>query len=228
VTQQRPPKNALVLGTTFTGKTHAAATLARYLARPLVVIVHELQDPTYFTGRGSDGRPLVDPDSTEFVGVTRERWQLSPAVLATARANGNRYLYLSVYDLTPEQLQQALASLVASVRAVGDCAVIFDEAHHFASRRNAPPELLAFSRGSRRYGVDLVYVTHRLYDIHVDIRANLTQLILFRTIEQRDLDVLTRQLDLSAAQLAAVRCLLNRRHIVVDRRTGRCSPPQTL
>ena len=204
------PKIALVLGTTYTGKSWAGGWLAARIRRPFVVIVHTHRDTSYLTHIGRR--------HAHFVAVRSPHTTITPTYLRASRRK-HRYLYLSVYDLSPEEIKVFLASLIAAVKEEGNLALFIEEAHLFLSRYQVPREVVGFVRGARFYGVDVILISHRLKDIDVGIRCVLTHLILFRTSERVDLDILARELDLGSAA-DRVRLLPDRKHIFVNRRTG--------
>ena len=203
------PKIALILGTTYTGKSWVGAWLAKHICRKFVVVVHTHRDTSYLEQLGRRVR---------FVAVRSPHTQVTAAYLQATRRR-YRYLYLSVYDLSPEQTKLFLSSLVAAVKEAGNLALFIEEAHLFLSRFQVPREVIGFMRGARFYGVDVVLISHRLKDIDVGIRCVITHMILFRTTERVDLDILARELDLGAAA-DRVRLLPDRKHLFVNRRTG--------
>jgi len=209
MTRGMVPKIALVLGTTYTGKTWAGGWLAAHIRRSFVVIVHTHRDTSYLQHIGRRVR---------FVAVRSPRTHISAAYLRQTRRR-YRYLYLSVYDLSPEETKLFLSSLIVAVKEEGNLALFIDEAHLFLSRYQVPREVVGFIRGARFYGVDVILISHRLKDIDVGIRCVLTHLILFRTSERVDLDILARELDLGSAA-DRVRLLPDRKHLFVNRRTG--------
>lgn len=212
------PRHVLFLGTTYTGKTYAAAWFARRILRQFVVIVHTHPDPSYLS--------QLEPGRVRFVAVTSSSHTVSPAFLEETRRRF-RYLYLSVYDLDPEQLDRFLVSLVESVKATGNLALFIDEAHLFCSRFLVPGALVGFVRGARHFGCDIILVTQRLHDLDVGLRCVLTHLVVFRTVEALDLSILSRQLDLES-RAEEIRTLPSRRHLFVNRRTGYVSSSMSL
>lgn len=205
------PKIALILGTTYTGKSYAAGYLASRIRRDFVVIVHLRRDPSYFFH--------VDPRRTRFVSVSTGQHLVSPNFLRATRAAGYRYLWLSVYDLSPDETKEFLTSLVRAVKEVGNLALFIDEAHIFCARHQVPPAFIGFVRGARHYGVDVVLVTQRLKDIDVGIRCVLTHLVLFRTVEAMDIEVLAGELGVGT-DAEELRHYPDGVHLFVNRRTG--------
>jgi len=203
------PKIALILGTTYTGKSWLGAWLAAHIRRQFVVIVHTHRDSSYLHHLKRRVR---------FVAVRSPHTHISADYLHQTRRR-YRYLHLSVYDLSPEETKVFLSSLIAAVKEEGDLALFIEEAHLFLSRYQVPREVVGFIRGARFYGVDVIIISHRLKDIDVGIRCMLTHLVLFRTSERVDLDILTRELDLGSAA-ERVRLLPDRKHMFVNRRTG--------
>jgi len=190
------------------------------VSRPFVVIVHSEPDETY--------DKLLDDRQIRRVGVTGESYTVTPDFLEETRHKlGKRYLYLSVYDLTPEQVQRFLSSLVFSVRSSCDLCLLVDEAHSFCRRPFVAPAFLAFSRGARRYGVDLIYCTHRVRDLDIAIRANVSHLVLFRTMEGRDVKILRDELNLGR-YADALRTLPDWYHFYVVRSSSRIHGPMRL
>ena len=204
------PKIALILGTTYTGKSWAAGWLAAHIRRPFVVIVHTHPDRSYLEH--------IDRKTTRFVAVRSPSSMVCPSLLHQTRRH-YRYLYFSIYDLTLEETKAFLSSLIAAVKEEGNLALFIDEAHLFLSRFQVPKEVVGFIRGARFYGVDVVLVSHRLKDIDVGIRCVLTYLVLFRTTELSDIQVLQDELGMGEAA-ARIRSLPDRKHIFVNRRTG--------
>ena len=212
------PKIALVLGTTFTGKSWAAGWIAAHIRRKFVIILHVRPDPSYLHH--------LPRARTRFVAVRSSHPRISTRFLEETRRK-YRYLYISVYDLDPQETQEFLRSLVAAVKEMGNLALMIDEAHLFCSRFQVPRELIGFIRGARFFGVDVGLVTHRLRDVDVGIRCVLTHLILFRTVEHGDLAILENELSLFDAA-ERIRRLPDRKYIFVDRRTGYISPPRRI
>ena len=213
------PKIILDLGTTYTGKSYGAGWIAAHSTRPFVVIVNIRRDPSYLAH--------IDPAKTRFVKVLTPHCTVTADLLKKTRT-GSRYLFFSIYDLSPDETTTFLESLVGAVREVGDLLLIIDEAHLFCSRFQAPKKLIGFIRGARHYGVDILLVSQRLKDIDVGIRCVLTHLILFRTTEATDLDVLSGELGLGQAATETIRTLPDRQHVFCNRRTDYISPPNIL
>lgn len=210
------PKIVLVLGTTFTGKSYAAGYLARRINRKFVVIVHSHPDRSYRLDEGTG--------AVRWVAVRSPRCTITARFLGETRKH-YRYLYLSIYDLSLAQTRLFLSSLAAAARVIGNFALFIDEAHLYCRYQQVPDEFIGFVRGARGWGIDLVLITHRLKDIDVGIRCVITHMILFRTVEQNDIDVLGRELGMGH-HAGAVRALDNWQHLFVDRRTRYISPPQ--
>lgn len=208
------PKIVLVLGTTFTGKSYAAGDLARHISRKFVVIVHTHPDRSYLLPQGK----------TRWIAVRSPHCTITPAFLLETRKHC-RYLYLSIYDLSLPQTRLFLSSLAAAIRRVGDLALFVDEAHLFCGYQRVPEDFAGFIRGARFWGVDVVLVTHRLKDIDPGIRCVLTHLVVFRTTDQSDIELLGRELGIERTP-EQFRGLPNREHLFVDRRTRLISPPQ--
>jgi DNA helicase HerA-like ATPase len=157
-----------------------------------------------------------------FVAVRTGNSRITSSYLRKTRRR-YRYLYLSVYDLTPDQTKAFLSGLISAVKEVGNLALIIDEAHLFLSRFQAPPKVIGFVRGARFYGVDVIMVTHRLKDIDIGIRCVITHMMLFRSVDRGDIDVLAHELGMGDAA-EVIQELLDRTHIFVNRRTGYVSP----
>lgn len=204
-----------MLGTIYTGKTWVAGWLASHIRRPFVVIVHTHPDTSYIEHIGRR--------RARFVAVRSPASGITAQYLEQTRRR-YRYLYLSIYDLSPEAARVFLASLIGAVRETGDLALFIDEAHLFCSRFQVPREMVGFIRGARFYGVDIILVSHRLKDIDVGIRCVLTHLVLFRTTEKVDIDILDRELGLGSAAAERIRLLPDRKHVFVNRRTGYIGP----
>jgi DNA helicase HerA-like ATPase len=213
------PKIVLGLGTGYTGKSFLSGWIAAHICRPFVVIVNIRKDPSYLSH--------IDPSRTRFIKVLTSRYTVTADLLKKTRAR-SRYLYFSIYDLSPDETKEFFDSLIDAVREVGDLALFIDEAHLFCSRFQASKKLIGFIRGARHYGVDVVLVSQRLKDIDVGIRCVLTHLVLFRTTESSDLEVLSNELGLGQAAAETIRTLPDRQHVFCNRRTGYISPPNTL
>jgi len=214
------PKYVLFCGVTGSGKTHLAAAYAEQIARPFVVILHVSPDLVYLSRFPAEKTKLVSLDSSAHI--------VRPEVFDTVRASGIRYLYLSAYDLTPSQIREMLSSLVLSAKASQDLALVIDEAHTFARRGYAPPSLVGFSRGARRWGVDIAWVTQRYVDIDPDIRTNFGYMALFRMPQELDREKLATEVnrpDLDADALAEIPL---RSFVFCDLRIGGVTAPQTL
>lgn len=177
------------------------------------MIVHTHRDASY----------LSHMKKARFVAVRSGKTGLTASYLRQTKRH-YRYLYLSIYDLTPEETKAFLSRLISAVKEVGNLALIIDEAHLFLSRFQAPQEVIGFVRGARFYGVDVIMVTHRLKDIDIGIRCVITHMMLFRSVDSGDIDLLAHELGMGdAAQ--TIRHLPDRKHIFVDRRTGFISSP---
>jgi len=206
------PRNVLILGMNWSGKSYAAGYSAATISRDFVIIVSQSRDPAYLHH--------LQVSRIRFVRATSAGYSITPELLEETRQDASlqhkRYLYITVGDLTPNQVKDFETQLVQAVKASRNLALIIDEAHLFCDRIHASDELRGFARGARHYGVDLVFVTHRLFDIDVSIRCVLTHLVLFRTVEGRDLDVLARHLDLGA-RAAAVAQLPRYYYLFINR-----------
>jgi len=209
------PKIVAIIGTTYTGKSWTTSDFAARLRRPFIVVVHTHPDESYRQHHLFSGE-------TRFVAIRAVSYRITSRFLDETRRR-YRCLWMSVYDLDLVQTKEFLSSLVQAVREVGNLGLLIDEAHLFCSRFQVPRQMVGFIRGARLYGVDVVLVTHRLRDIDVGIRCVLTHLILFRTVEQADLDVLAGELTLGQAA-DQLRLLPDRKHLFVNRRTGFISP----
>jgi len=170
------------------------------------VIVHTKPDESYLAHIDrkrarfvAGGRHLVNSD---FLRQTRRDY---------------RYLWLSVYDLSPDETREFLSSLVGAIKQVGNLALFIDEAHLFCSRFQAPRCVVGFMRGARHYGVDVILVSQRLRDIDVGIRCVLTHLIVFRTTDETDLNILAGELGVGKEVAREIKFLPNRKHIYVNR-----------
>ena len=195
------PKIVLVLGTTYTGKSYLTGYLARHINRKFVIILHTHPDDSYRLDEEAHGE-------TRWVAVRSPHCTITPRFLAETRKH-YRYLYLSIYDLSLNQIRLFLSSLAAAVRVVGDLALFLDEAHQFCHRQQVPDDFVGFVRGARFWGVDVVLVTHRLRDIDVGIRCVITHMILFRSMEQNDIELLEREMEMDQ-RAGAVRALDDR------------------
>ncbi len=213
------PKLGLILGTLWTGKTWAAGWIAARIRRPFVVVVTIRQDPA-------------------FLDHFRKPWTLCRAVTSPAPAitaaylerirERHRYLYLSLYDVSSEETNRFLESLVEAVKQSGDLCVVLDEAHMLCHRTIVSEPITRFMRGARHYGVDVLLVTHRLMDIDIGIRCVLTHLIVFRTKSSHDLKILERELDVPPETIRTIRQLRDQFHVFVNHRLGTISAPMKL
>lgn len=210
--EQPEPRNILILGTSYSGKSYAAGYAAANISRDFVVIVSHQIDEAMLEH--------IQTSKAVFMRATPRSHVVTSAFLDTLRTGEPtvRYLYIIVEDLHPEQVKTFLRSLVSAVKKSRNLCLIIDEAHAFCDRVNAPKELLGFGRGARHYGVDLILVTHRLYDVDVSIRCVLTHLVLFKTIEGRDLDELALRLDLGDSRARVVAELPLQSFLFVNRR----------
>ena len=208
------PKIILVLGTTYTGKSWVTSDFVAHLRRPFIIIVHTHPDESYLHQLSSQ---------TRFVAVSSVSYRVTSRFLEETRRR-YRCLWLSVYDLDLMETREFLSSLAQAIKIVGNLGLVIDEAHLFCSRFQVPRDVIGFIRGARFYGVDVVFVTHRLKDLDIGIRCVLTHLVLFRTVEQADLDVLAGELDMRRAA-EQLRLLPNKKHLFVNRHTGYISLP---
>jgi hypothetical protein len=221
------PRNVLILGVPFAGKTYLAGFAAAHVSRDLVVIVHTYADPSYLEH--------IPRSRTRFVEATSKGYTVTRKLLEETRQGANErykhYLYVIVKDLSPEEVQRFLDRLSQAVMETQNLALFLDDASVFCSQLSLfEKKYQAFHRlvrGSRHFGIDLTLVTHRVYDIPPTIRCTLNQLVLFRVIESSDLDVLARHLDLgSRAERLAT--LPNRQFLLVDRTHDSVAGPYTL
>jgi len=214
-------KNTILLGTAHTGKSWAAAHFSGTTKRPLVVVIHNTVDPSYF----ENARGLLK-DETLFVGVTSRQATL-PLDFFHQQRKEYRNIWLSIYDLDPKQLKGFFESLTAAVKYSGNMLLVIDEAHLFISRRIAPPKLIGFFRGARRWGVDIMIVTHRYTDIHIDIRCIVNLALLFRVTESADLEHLGYEMPVEHL-LQDIQVLSLGYHYFIFRDTGIVSGPTRL
>jgi len=223
LTIEPEPRNILILGAGWTGKSTAAGFCASHISRSFVIIVSGSVDNAYMR--------YIQTTRTRFVKATSQGYHITPELLEETRKgatqSNRRYLYITVKDLSPEQVRDFLTHLIEAVKASCNLCLIIDEAHLFCDRFHAPDVLKGFARGARHYGVDLFLVTHRLHDIDISLRCVLTHLVLFRTVEPRDLEVLSLQLDLGRrGEMLAD--LPVHYFILVNRLKTAVSPPQKL
>jgi hypothetical protein len=214
------PKIVAVVGKSGCGKTWVAARMAALLSRPLVVIVHTHRDPSYLQH--------IDATRTRFVGVYRGAPPLGSQFFLDALADGLRYVYISIYSLGPDAARAWLDSLVPDLEAIGNLALIVDEAHRFCRHEYVPERLVELPRWARSIGIDVVFVTHRLVDLSPDLRTVLTYLVLFHSDEPRDLAECALRLSVGQEAVEAVRSLSPWQHIVVDLEHGRRSPVRVI
>jgi len=214
------PKLIAIVGKSGCGKTWVAARMAALLSRPLVVIVHTHQDPSYFAH--------IDEASTRLVGVHRGAQPLGTPFLLDCIAAGVRYVYISIYELGPNAAREWLDSLVPSLEAIGNLALIVDEAHRFCRHEYVPERLVELPRWARSIGIDVVFVTHRLVDLSPDLRTVLTYLVMFHSDEPRDLDECSQRLGMDRAWGDVVRSLAPYEHVVIDLEHGRRSPVRVI
>lgn len=205
-----------MLGTSYTGKSWAASQLVRFSPRGKTVLVHNRLDRSYLTGGFSQ-------QETQFIAVTGDSCVL-PALFFFCVEK--KIVWFTVYDLSKDQVQMFLASLVRAVKEYENIFLLIDEAHFFLNRSSVTDEVIGFVRGARRWGVDLLLITHRYTDIHVDIRCVLNHLALFRVTEGRDLDLLGQEVQLSSELVGAIPTLGLGEHIYIFRDSGYVSEIQ--
>jgi len=210
------PKIIAIVGKSGCGKTWVASRMAARFARPLVVIVHTHPDPSYLR--------QVDRARARFVGVYRGAQPLAASFLVDCVRSGVRYVYVSIYNLGPDEARAWLDSLVPALEAVGNLCLIVDEAHRFCRHEYVPERLVELPRWARSIGIDVVFVTHRLMDLSPDLRTVLTYLVLFHSDEPRDLAECSQRLGAARAIESVVRSLSPWQHVVIDLEHGRRSP----
>ena len=204
----RTPKIALVLGTAFTGKSWLAGWIARRIRRSFVVIVHNKLDESYLAH--------LQRERTRFIALHAGNYQVSASFLRQTKRK-YRYLWLSVYDLSPQETGEFLSCLVEAVKEVGNLALFIDEAHLFCSRFQVPESVVGFIRGARHYGVDVILVSQRLRDLDIGIRCVLTHLMVFRTTDETDRTILARELGVGEEMARKIKFLPNQKHFYVNR-----------
>lgn len=70
----------------------------------------------------------------------------------------------------------------------GDMYLVVDEAHLLTNSWSCPPELMMVNLIGRHKGMSLILVTQSFTGIHPDIRKNVDELYLWKTIEPSELD----------------------------------------
>lgn len=220
---QHEPRNILILGANYTGKTYAAGFAAANVSRDLVVIVHTHPDASYLDHIGRN--------RTRFVEATSSGYSITPQLLEETRKGASerykRYLYVTVKDLAPSDQRAFLDRLARAAMTAGNLALFIDEASVLCTRMTIPESFHRLVRGARHYGLDLTLVTHRVYDIDPGVRCVLTDLVLFRIVEPRDLDVLARHLDLGS-RAERIATLADRHFLMVNRRRDSVTGPYVL
>ncbi len=212
------PKIIAVVGKSGCGKTWVAAAMAELLSRPLVVIVHTHPDPSYLR--------MLDRARTRAVGVYRGAPPLGADFLLQALVDGIRYVYISIYNLSPDEARAWIDSLIPDLEAIGNLGLIIDEAHRFCPHDCVPENLVRLPRWSRSIGIDVVFVTHRLVDLSPDLRAVLTYLVMFHCDEPRDLAEYALRIGNDA--VADLKQLAPWEHVIFDLERGRRSPVRVL
>jgi len=172
------------------------------------VIVHTKPDESYLAH--------IQREKARFVAVHSGNYLVSAAFLRQTK-RAHRYLWLSVYDLSREETGQFLSSLIEAIKDVGNLALFIDEAHLFCSRFQVPESVVGFIRGARHYGVDVVLVSQRLRDLDIGIRCVLTHLIVFRTTDETDLNILAGELGVGKEMARKIKYLPNQKHFYVNR-----------
>jgi len=203
------PKIALIQGTAFSGKSWLAGWIARRIRRSFVVIVHSRPDESYLAH--------LEKERIRFIGVHTGNYRLSASFLRQTKRRKYRYLWLSVYDLSPQETGKFLSCLIEAVKEVGNLALFIDEAHLFLSRFQVPDTVVGFIRGARHYGVDVILVSQRLRDIDIGIRCVLTHLMVFRTTDETDLSILAGELGVGKEMARKIKFLPNQKHLYVNR-----------
>jgi DNA helicase HerA-like ATPase len=195
--------------------------MAQASSRRLVVIVSTYQDPSYTS--------QIDLRRTRFLGIYTGARHMTGADIQQTIDAGQRFLFVSIYNLGPDEARDWLDGLVPALEAVGNLTLFIDEAHRFCRHEYAPPRLIQLGRWARSIGIDIVLVTHRLVDISPDIRTVLTFLVMFQTDEPRDVAELSLRLGLPREDGARLlRSLTNWQHVVYDLQRGTHSRPLSL
>lgn len=92
--------------------------------------------------------------------------------------------------------------------------VVVDEAYNHFERRKLPQPQAQLLRLGRHYGLGVVLITHRLYDLSPLVYKIANKIIIFRTTEPRELDFIRKYVGYGAEEY--VRKLLQYEYIVVD------------
>jgi len=196
------PINILVLGTTFTGKSYLAAKSISWSPQPHVIVLHTKFDYSY-----------LDQLSPKYTRILRV---LKPYPLSKRYFKDKRVLFCVITGLHERPLAQFLVEVVNTISSIGNCLFIIDEAHIFLKRNQVPYSLVSFIRASRHFYTDVVMVTHRLTDIHPDIRAVITHLAVFRTVGALNFEVLKREFLGDQAPIEEIKNLRKYHYLWVD------------
>ncbi len=89
------------------------------------------------------------------------------------------------YNFTDEK---DIDKLIQILMQKGDMLIIFDEAHRVIKEKSI--DLLI--RYSRRLEINIIFVSHRIYDIPPILRSQLDMLCIFRMQEIRDIEYLEK------------------------------------
>jgi hypothetical protein len=213
------PKIVAIVGKSGCGKTFLMALIARLVSRPFVVIVHTHQDPSYLR--------QLEPGLTHFVGVHRGARPLGAQWFVDRIRKGFRYVYISIYDLTPDEARAWIDSLIPPLESIGNLALIIDEAHQFCRHEFVPENLVRLPRWARSIGIDIFFVSHRLVDLSPDLRAVLTYLVMFHSDEPRDVAECMNRLGQDRG-VNVLRTLAPWQHVVFDLEQRTHSPVRVL
>lgn len=187
-----------VVGTARSGKTYWAAHVLQRVRRNKLII-SSVEDQTILE------HVRLKPDRIVEVWAPVRRIPLFPGCT-----------YMIPVDLVGKEVVRFNNELSVALRKSSwDGVVMIDEAHtHLGNWIGGG--LISTIRASRHLGLDFVLVTHRLVDLATDFRAIFSHLVIFRTISDRDADLIYRMVDLPED----VRKLPMRKCIVVNLRTG--------
>lgn len=188
-----------VVGTAKSGKTYWAAKILKRVRRNRLII-----------------SPVMDRTIMEVVKLKPDRivevWTPVPRHIPLWPG----VTYMVPANVVGKDVLKLNNAIAHSLRhSTWDGVVMIDEAHTMLGNWQGGA-LIGTIRASRHLGLDFILVTHRLVDMATDFRAILSHLVIFRTVNDRDADLIYRLVDLPVD----VRKLPMLSYIVVNLRTG--------
>jgi len=103
------------------------------------------------------------------------------------RINRNIYVVLS---LPQDELELFLNDIAIALQKGHIRTLACDEGHVYLRHGQIPQEFMRILRAARHYNLNVYIATQRLVDIDPDVRAVLTDILIFRTLSERDLSLL--------------------------------------